>query len=1413
MQAAPIATQARRLLVGILVLGSAGVLANHTPLPSAAGVPGSFQSELGCTGDWQPECAATQLVYDTEDDVWQATFAVPAGTWEYKVALNGSWSENYGGNATANGPNIPLELSSGAAVKFYYDHKTHWIADNRNEVIATAPGSFQSELGCASDWDPTCLRSWLQDPDGDGIYTFSTDQLPAGSYEVKVAIGESWSENYGAGGVRDGANIAFTVGGDCAGVHFAYDAATHVLTVSASSGDVPQPSTVTIPGSLQSELGCAGDWQPDCAATGLTFDAVDRVWQGTFNVPSGAWEYKAAINNSWDENYGANAQRNGANIGLALAAPRAVKFYYDHASHWVTDNVNEVIATAPGNFQSELGCPGDWQPDCLRSWLQDPDGDGLYTFTTHALPAGNYEVKVAINESWDENYGAGGLRDGPNIAFAVARACAAITFVYDSATHVLTVGELGAPRGNLSKARAHWVAADQIAWRADGRATPDASWTVRLHYASEGGLRLTNSGVTGGVEIPLVHDPAGLSADLRERFPHLAIYPVFRVPAGRVEELKQALKGQLAISAVGSDGAGVDATSLQIPGVLDDLYRYDGPLGPTFEGGVPALRVWAPTARSIKLHLFDTASAAPSATLPMSPDATTGVWQLAGDPSWSGKFYLYEVEVYVRSTGRVERNFVTDPYSVSLSRNSQRSQIVDLNDPSLAPAGWSSLKKGALAAPEDIVLYELHVRDFSANDATVPEPLRGTFMAFTETSSDGMQHLAALARAGLSHVHLLPAFDLASVDEDKALWQSPGDLSAFPPESDQQQAAVMAVADRDAYNWGYDPWHYTVPEGSYSTNPDGPTRTLEFRQMVQRLNEAGLRVVMDVVYNHTTASGQNSNSVLDRVVPGYYHRLNGDGDVETSTCCQNTATEHRMMEKLMVDSVVTWARQYKVDGFRFDLMGHHMKRNMQAVRAALDALTIERDGVAGRETYVYGEGWNFGEVADGARGVNATQRNMAGTGIGSFNDRIRDGARGGGPFSGLQEQGFLTGLSFEPNGTPQGSPDEQRARLLQQMDWIRVSLAGNLAEFEFRDRFGSLVRGDAIDYQGQPAGYTADPQEVINYVEAHDDETLFDAIQLKAAPSASVADRVRMQKLGVSLVLLGQGVPFIHAGAELLRSKSLDRNSYNSGDWFNRLDFTYATNNWGVGLPPARDNQSNWPVMQALLANPDLRVGSAEITSAFSHVREALQIRRSTRLFRLRTQDEIRQRLRFHNTGPEQTAGLIVMAIGDETGQIDRQHDATVVLLNARPDAVTFSDPAIVGRALTLHPVQAASADPFTSAARFDPAGGTFQVPPRTAAVFWSVRPIAAQIALLEGDVASLQSRGVLSKGRAQSLTAKLAASQGQLARGGRVAASNQLGAFVNEVEAFIRAGILTAADGQALIDEAEAIRSQLDER
>ncbi len=868
-----------------------------------------------------------------------------------------------------------------------------------------------------------------------------------------------------------------------------------------------------------------------------------------------------------------------------------------------------------------------------------------------------------------------------------------------------------------NKAQAHWVAADTIAWPlAFG---PKA--TYLLYYDPDGAIQVTEQGLQGGQTITLEFVDRNLSPELQARFPHLDRSIMLKIPDEYLDRVPDILKGQYAVT-VSLDDEILGATALQIPGALDDLYAYDGPLGVSWEGDTPTLRLWAPTARSVTLHLFPDADPNTSSrTFSMNWDTDTGVWSLTGEPGWKNQFYLYEVEVYVRQEGGVVRNLVTDPYSFGLAQNSRRSQLVDLNDPALKPDGWDDYPKPSLAVPEDIVLYELHLRDFSSHDPSLPAEHQGTFMAFTHPDSNGMQHLRRLAEAGVSHVHMLPLFDIATINENKAEWMSPDfdELAGYPPNAPDQQAAINAVRDQDGFNWGYDPYHYTVPEGSYATNPDGPARILEFRHMVMALNQTGLRLVMDVVYNHTNAAGQGERSVLDRIVPGYYYRLDENGNVTTSTCCPNTATEHAMMEKLMLDSLLTWARAYKVDGFRFDLMGHHMKANMEAVRAELDNLSLAEDGVDGPSIYVYGEGWNFGEVADDARGINATQLNLPGTGIGTFNDRLRDAARGGNPFGGLQEQGFVTGLYVDPNQVDARPEETQRASLLALSDNVRIGLAGNLADYQLLNAEGDLVSGAELDYNGAPAGYTLDPQENIVYVSAHDNETLFDAIQYKAPLDTSMEERVRMQNLGISLVALSQGVPFFHAGTELLRSKSLDRDSYNSGDWFNALDFTYQSNNWGKGLPVEDKNGSNWPLMSDLLGREELAPSQEHILTSLQHLEEMLRIRFSSPLFRLQSGAEVMERVRFHNTGPDQIPGLIVMSISDDgPAQLDDTYDLIVVLFNADDDPQTITLADLPDFNLALHPVQAGSADPLVATASFDAGSQTFDVPGRTTAVF-----------------------------------------------------------------------------------------------
>jgi pullulanase len=954
------------------------------------------------------------------------------------------------------------------------------------------------------------------------------------------------------------------------------------------------------------------------------------------------------------------------------------------------------------------------------------------TWTSPLLPAGQdeyglYWVIDMQEDAPNVNYivHKGDEKDpGPDQTLDFAEKGREIWLIQGSGTQftnqeeAMTAIEL-ASVGDITKLRSYWVSNEYIVWPE----AIDMNFNYNLIYSSEAAIQVTPEGINGiDGAIQLEYVQTGLPEDILTKFPHLSGLEVFRIPSDQLNQIPDILRSQYGIAVFNSDEKLTDLTGLQIPGVLDDLFAYDGDLGISWDGDTPTFRVWAPTASNVMMRLYREADEnSQGIPIVMHYDEETGTWVKEGKTDWYGDFYRYEVEVYMPSEGKVVKNEVTDPYSLALSINSAFSMIVDINDPELFPDGWGKSQKPAIAAPEDIVLYELHVRDFSINDQTVPENERGTFAAFAEIDSNGMQHLQKLSNAGLTHVHLLPVFDTATINENKAEWASPSfeELSSYPSDSPQQQELINATRAEDGFNWGYDPYHYSVPEGSYATDPNDTTRILEFREMVMSLNNAGLRVVMDVVYNHTNASGLSDKSVLDKIVPGYYYRLNGNGVVENSTCCSNTASENYMMEKLMIDSVLTWATAYKVDGFRFDLMGHHMVDNMVKLRETLDGLTIEEDGVDGASIYLYGEGWDFGEVANNARGINATQANLAGTGIGTFNDRIRDAARGGTPFDGFQEQGFVNGLYTNPNEADSRTSDEQLDSLLAFTDIIRLSLAGNLADYVFTAYDGNQVKGSQVVYNGNPgAGYTADPQENIVYVSAHDNETLFDLIQAKAPVSTSLEDRVRMQNMGLDLVALSQGVPFFHAGSELLRSKDLDSDSYDSGDWFNRLDFTYQSNNWGVGLPIADKNESKWDIISPLLADQNLKPTQENIEANLDHFLIMLEIRKSSPLFRLQTAEQIHNLVTFKNTGPDQIPGVIVMRIEDSAENIDPNYQLIYVVFNGSNQEVQFNLQEEAPGQLYLHPAMANSTDDIVKNSSYDPATNTLNVPALTTAVF-----------------------------------------------------------------------------------------------
>ena len=871
------------------------------------------------------------------------------------------------------------------------------------------------------------------------------------------------------------------------------------------------------------------------------------------------------------------------------------------------------------------------------------------------------------------------------------------------------------------RASAYWLNRKLIQWpnvAADGR--------FRLYAAATESIR-------AAVGVPVVGSDQALDltvfsgavpADLLTRFKFVAAGVRLQLPAMRGARSRDLHRGQLLLVKEDAQGRVLQSTRLQLAGALDDWYASaarEAFLGVTIErsGDTSStqFKLWAPTARAVSLCLFRDGSTQASKRLSARLDRSSGVWvsRLEGDRT--GSYYTYLIELNVAGVGRV-LNRVTDPYSISLTTDSKRSYIADLNSVLLKPKAWdTSAAPPRVKSATDMVIYELHLRDFSINDATVSAVQRGKYGAFTEPNTDGMKHLRALSAAGLTDVHLLPVFDIATIPE--ASCGASGAPLNGAPDGDTQQASMIANKTRDCFNWGYDPFHFTAPEGSYATDAaNGATRIREFRQMVQSLHQAGLRVGMDVVYNHTLAAGQQATSVLDRIVPGYYHRLNAEGAIETSTCCANTATEHMMMGKLMIDSVSTWAKHYKIDSFRFDLMAHQPRATMLRLKRAVNA-------AAGREIQLLGEGWNFGEVADSARFVQAAQLQLNGTGIGTFSDRARDAVRGGGPMDAglslVSRQGYVNGLGYDPNEQTRTERTERSDEaLLRAADMVRVGLAGSIRDYTMTTYLDQSLPLEKIDYNGQPAGYVREPTEVVNYIENHDNHTLFDNNAFKLPLTTSREDRARVQILAAAINMFSQGTAYFHAGVDTLRSKSMDRNSYDSGDWFNRLDWTYTDNYFGTGLPPKTDNETDWPVIAPILRNASIKPASTDIMWTRDAFKDLLKIRSSTPLFRLTSAAEIKQRLTFYNVGARQIPTVLVGHLNG-ANRADARFESLAYFINVGKLAQHISVAELSGQKCALHPVHLKrdAADTRISAtASCDAATGTFTVPPRAAVVF-----------------------------------------------------------------------------------------------
>ena len=592
--------------------------------------------------------------------------------------------------------------------------------------------------------------------------------------------------------------------------------------------------------------------------------------------------------------------------------------------------------------------------------------------------------------------------------------------------------------------------------------------------------------------------------------------------------------------------------------VFNELFYYDGDdLGANYSSSSTTFKVWAPTASEVSLQLYRTGHNDDLYKETVMTKGDKGVWELKVDGDLNGVYYTYEVTVGANSEVAV------DPYARTVGVNGMRGMVVDLE--STNPSNWSSDVSPDFSGDiTDAIIYELHIRDLSSA-ANSGIKNAGKYLGLTETGTVNDEGLATgldhIKEMGITHLHLLPAFDHRSIDETKL--------------------------DEAQFNWGYDPQNYNSPEGSYSTDPyNGEVRVNEFKQMVQALHENGIRVVMDVVYNHT---GATADSDFNKIVPGYYYRQNEDGSFSNGSGCGNeTASERLMMRKFMIDSVTYWATEYNIDGFRFDLMALHDVETMNALEEALHEIDPS--------IIIYGEGWTGGgsplQDEEAAYKGNAKET----PNIAYFNDDMRDAVKGN-----------------------VGN------------DWEAGYINGNTTDY-FYERLKFGIVGSA--YHSQVGGewkdrdWAANPSQSISYVSAHDNNTLYDKLLgvEKAANGDTSNDYIKMlQKQANAIVLTGQGVPFLHAGVEMMRSKDGNHNSYNSSDEVNQIDWSLKSENQDV----------------------------------VDYYKGLIELRKSNAAFRMMTQEEVQENLNFAEKTDEEVLSFTLNSYEDSAEKIVVIHNVS----------------------------------------------------------------------------------------------------------------------------------------------------------
>lgn len=558
--------------------------------------------------------------------------------------------------------------------------------------------------------------------------------------------------------------------------------------------------------------------------------------------------------------------------------------------------------------------------------------------------------------------------------------------------------------------------------------------------------------------------------------------------------------------------------------------------------------VWSPTATAIKINLYENGDGGEVLESIEMVLENEGLWRKTVEGDLNGTYYTFQIkiaETWLEETPGI--------YATAVGVNGKRAMVIDMNETN--PTGWQSDKGPEINKPNDAIIYELHVRDITIHP-NGGSAFPGKYLGLTEKGTKGPQGVATaidhMKELGITHVHLLPSFDHYAIDETKL--------------------------DQPQFNWGYDPQNYNVPEGSYATDPfHAEVRIKEFKEMVKAFHDEGIGVILDVVYNHT---GRTENSNFNLEVPGYYYRHNDDGNFSNASACGNeTASERPMMRKYMIESVLFWAKEYHLDGFRFDLMGIHDIETMNEIAATLKAYNPN--------AFIYGEGWTAGGSPLPAKQQALKKNTWEMPRVSAFSDDIRDGLKG-------------SVFDDKSTGFVSGAPNLEET--------VKFGVVGSIQHDQ--------INYKAVNYSD--TAWTTEPWQAVSYVSCHDNHTLFDKLNISAV-DATPEQIIAMHKLANAVVLTSQGISFLHAGVEMLRTKGGEHNSYNLPDSVNQINWQWKVDHAGV----------------------------------FAYYQSLINLRKNHPAFRMSTTNEVRENLSFLDTKPGVVAFTINgKAAGDSWSEI-----------------------------------------------------------------------------------------------------------------------------------------------------------------